>query len=1040
MDPTEAPENPLIEAQESPLIEAPQDHVAEAERRMAPDVSKSEVVAAGSVSEAIETDYWFLNDRERRAYLDDAYAVAEGLGYKAEISDAHWEAAQGANDLITMGLEAQEGAQLSAVLAAREANPEAFAGMPVTEEEMTQATNAKLRTEWDDAQEVLSAAPRTMMGRHIPEFLGRGGTAMTDEVNTLLTIGTFGTSQAANLGRLMLTEAGLGVLGEALTLPKQYDVADRLGTPEPNAALQLAFGGVIGGATPAVIRGGGKLLAPVADGAERTVKAITNRELVQSLRARASELTPQDRAAVNAIERQIAEEDVGPAARPADNWRETDAAADAINAGEAPSAAPVDVSADQVESLTTPPPGRAADPELPAPYTLEGNIGALIRDSEARNSYDTPSDYTLIPSRKPLTKMTMDEVDAWQTANIRAGAESSAAGGFQILRKTLRSLRKRLGVKGNELFDAKMQDRLGYELMKDAGIERYKAGEISANRFADNLAEIWAAFPTASGLSRYHGDGLNAATTSRAQVLRVLGGEIFTSNRKAAPVMSRIPASSVGVDAKTYQFRTAVNDAGVEAPLDRVTEWDELLAGDFIIHERRDGARYIADGHHRRDLAGRLEAEGHAPIDFNAFVLREADGYSVADVRAIAAVKNIEAGNASAIDAAKVLRVDPGMLEKLTLRNSYARDARGLMRLSDDGFDMVTNGLVREDHAAIVGELIGEGDMQEAVLRAMIGAKPRSLAEARQVAADAYRAGLAKRADDAQSSLFGDDFDIAETLFKERATVMARAMTQLRNDRRVFSTLVKERNRIKDAGNELTDAGNTARAQTDGQALALIEKLVNRAGPLDDALTEAAQSIKAGANTRNAVSEFVGSVRRAIAGGDTARLLDGDDGSAGRAGAPNGRADEGAGRGNNPDAESGRQVEDTDAGKQTLVDGVDPVTERDLLEAQQGAPMRGGDAPADDGLFDLGARDQADMFSTGGADLFGDPSPATPEARAQSDAAENVVRAALDAGEDFQVPTGRLIDGEPEMVSAADVLADLDADDDFLGVLDVCKS
>ena len=80
--------------------------------------------------------------------------------------------------------------------------------------------------------------------------------------------------------------------------------------------------------------------------------------------------------------------------------------------------------------------------------------------------------------------------------------------------------------------------------------------------------------------------------------------------------------------------------------------------------------------------------------------------------------------------------------------------------------------------------------------------------------------------------------------------------------------------------------------------------------------------------------------------------------------------------------------------------------------------MRGGDAPANDGLFDAGGRDQFDMFADTGRvsdgaanDMFGDPSPTAPEVKGQISAAENAIREALARGEDFDLPTGRLIDG-----------------------------
>lgn len=58
------------------------------------------------------------------------------------------------------------------------------------------------------------------------------------------------------------------------------------------------------------------------------------------------------------------------------------------------------------------------------------------------------------------------------------------------------------------------------------------------------------------------------------------------------------------------------------------------------------------------------------------------------------------------------------------------------------------------------------------------------------------------------------------------------------------------------------------------------------------------------------------------------------------------------------------EAEDTEAGSQTLVPGVAPVTLGDRLAVLANAPLlpRRGQRPADHGLFDTNARNQIEMF------------------------------------------------------------------------------
>jgi hypothetical protein len=57
-------------------------------------------------------------------------------------------------------------------------------------------------------------------------------------------------------------------------------------------------------------------------------------------------------------------------------------------------------------------------------------------------------------------------------------------------------------------------------------------------------------------------------------------------------------------------------------------------------------------------------------------------------------------------------------------------------------------------------------------------------------------------------------------------------------------------------------------------------------------------------------------------------------------------------------------AEDTEAGRQTLVPGVAPVTLGDRLAVLANAPLlpRRNQRPADHGLFDVNARNQFEMF------------------------------------------------------------------------------
>ena len=160
---------------------------------------------------------------------------------------------------------------------------------------------------------------------------------------------------------------------------------------------------------------------------------------------------------------------------------------------------------------------------------------AFIRALEAPRGYDDFERRIPLPPPRPLTAMTLGEVLDWQGRVRTAGAPSTAAGGYQVIRATLERLVRTHGLDRNALFDVPMQDRLARLLVGECG----DPGPPSRHpRFADCLAGIWAALPLATGPKRgrsaYDGVAGNRALASPETVLAVLAG-------RPAPLPSGVP-------------------------------------------------------------------------------------------------------------------------------------------------------------------------------------------------------------------------------------------------------------------------------------------------------------------------------------------------------------------------------------------------------------------------------------------------------------------------------------------------------------------
>ncbi len=155
--------------------------------------------------------------------------------------------------------------------------------------------------------------------------------------------------------------------------------------------------------------------------------------------------------------------------------------------------------------------------------TIPGSAGFLlnfISVPESNGDYDVYNSFKQGKLPKKLTKMTINEVLA---INYKAiGAASSAAGRYQIIRATLKGLVTEIGLTGREKFDANMQDRLAYHLLRRRGYDAWAHGRIDHIEFGKRLAQEWASLPVLAGTkgskgsnikrgsSYYAGDGLNS--------------------------------------------------------------------------------------------------------------------------------------------------------------------------------------------------------------------------------------------------------------------------------------------------------------------------------------------------------------------------------------------------------------------------------------------------------------------------------------------------------------------------------------------------
>lgn len=305
----------------------------------------------------------------------------------------------------------------------------------------------------------------------------------------------------------------------------------------------------------------------------------------------------------------------------------------------------------------------------------------------------------------------------------------------------------------------------------------------------------------------------------------------------------------VKTDASVFQFKAGGDAAGATERLRGVERWDPIAAGRAVVYQRRDGEMIIADGHQRLSLAKRLADQ---KPELQAFVFREADGWTPGDVRAMAAKKNLQEGSGTVVDAAAIIRERPDIIDKsVPLGSEAMRQARSLARLSDDAFDKVVGGVVPPNYAALLGDLVPDKARHSGMIDELVTADPSNVREARFVVNELIYTPVHV---EEQLTLLGS-WRVERSLMKERVGVLDKAMNNLKGDQRLFRTLDREAGRIEAAGNQLDKELNANRAAEAAELAAVIERLAATRGPVGEWLNDAARAVASGALPKSRAAE-----------------------------------------------------------------------------------------------------------------------------------------------------------------------------------------
>lgn len=182
------------------------------------------------------------------------------------------------------------------------------------------------------------------------------------------------------------------------------------------------------------------------------------------------------------------------------------------------------------------------------------NIRGIETGYQDERSYNTVFGHNEHKLTKQITDMTIQELIDNQKGFTKAFG-SSASGGYQFMRQTMIDLKKELKLRATQIFNADLQDRLGFHLLKRRGYENFINGRMSVPQFMIELAKEWASFPVPfqmngrkrlvqRGQSYYAGDGLNKALVSADKIEQILNDALKIARTPDADVI-KVPVETV---------------------------------------------------------------------------------------------------------------------------------------------------------------------------------------------------------------------------------------------------------------------------------------------------------------------------------------------------------------------------------------------------------------------------------------------------------------------------------------------------------------
>ena len=309
------------------------------------------------------------------------------------------------------------------------------------------------------------------------------------------------------------------------------------------------------------------------------------------------------------------------------------------------------------------------------------------------------------------------------------------------------------------------------------------------------------------------------------------------------PKVSYLSVNDLTLDPKRLQYKLAYSEGGKTGSLIGIQKWDHNLAGIFLVWvDPVDGLTYVVNGHNRVNLAKKLEV--------NHLLCKFIECDTAIEARKLGALANLSEGRGTAIDAAKFLRECDMSKETLSgllpIREKIVCDGFSLAKLHSLLFDKTIDGSLPLDQAIAIGDCLESWELQIELWKMINSHKGTiTVSTIRELSEIVLSAVSGKTS---QCTLFGiETFNTSLAILK--AEICSYINSQLSKDKRVFSSVSKNKARLEQGNNTIDKDSSESIAHNAKIAQSLFNQLKNQSGLISQLINDACTAIDKGMNS-----------------------------------------------------------------------------------------------------------------------------------------------------------------------------------------------